>query len=694
MVRITSLSNFFMLLLLIILFTISMSNAYPTIITSEGEKWDPVIGPEAYKDEATGPEWITFKREISPGNWNSIIENDVDGMINFKWKSDKVIGNRSSFRSIKFYRNSVTNELSLNHDTKGDSWEIVDPFEYNKENRSRLDFIFNAFGATIWIAFPLQPVQTSPVLIQNRPPNRPKHNISSDVTLLVNETLCILAIATDPDNDSIDLIWEWGDGRSDKSQGISSGDNVTQCHSWKEARNYTIVMTARDSMGYNNSSTINVNVSLPAQPINASVLVPPTKPKFNISSDGFLWSNYDLFISTSSTDPNNDSINYSWMWGDRTPDGMSEFVPSGNDTIQYHSYREPVDYTITITASTQKGNSSSTINLTVMRPKPPETPRGERIGYIGVNYTYSTNLNIGLPIKKVKFLFNITDDVLDPIVHSESNTSAKIIQRWLKHGTKKVKASALDIQGNPGNWSEEINVDIYEPEYVECNQDLQKAIDNASNYTEIILNCNIYNVSKAISIKGKDHFAIKSNVPHASLKNHKSVIAIMSIEESTNINISGLSIEQSANFDNGLISLLRVIDCSYCKIKDCILDIRQNDSGIWIFKGGYNEFENINIERGNTSMGSGIVIEQSLSNLIKNNTFHFPIRIDNFSHIVLKSPIRSNRIIKSDEMQELKITVDGCLFIWHNGMDDLEQTRDQCPMSCDIEINDTELIFG
>ena len=365
MVRIADFNNIFMLLLLVPLFAIGISNAYPHLAPINGIEWDNVTGSnEAYRDLATGLEWITFKMEISPGDWNSSIENDINEMITFKWKSDKEIGKRSSFRSIKFNKDGITKELSHHPDIKNNTWDLEGPFEYNTEKNYMLNFIFNNFGSTVLIAFPPQAVQISSVSIQNRPPSRPKFNISSDVNLLVGEKLWISANATDPDNDNIDIIWDWGDGASNESLGISLGDNVTQNHYWKGVGEYKIIIIARDSMA-NNSSMINLNVSYPLQPINASRPEQPTEPKFNVSSDGFLWLGYDLFISASSRDLNNNSINYSWDWGDRTPDGMSPLVPSGNDAHQSHSYKDPGNYTITITASTQNGNNSSMINLAV-----------------------------------------------------------------------------------------------------------------------------------------------------------------------------------------------------------------------------------------------------------------------------------------------------------------------------------------
>jgi parallel beta-helix repeat protein len=157
MVRIAKISNVFMLSLLILIYAISMSNAYPHLTPINGIEWENVTGTnEAYRDVATNQEWITFKKEISSGNWNSSIENDVDGMTYFKWRSDKKIG-EIRFRSIKFYNNNNMAEL-LSFDSKNNVsyWKQKAPFNYNGQNKYILNFIYNDMKGTIWVAFPPQ----------------------------------------------------------------------------------------------------------------------------------------------------------------------------------------------------------------------------------------------------------------------------------------------------------------------------------------------------------------------------------------------------------------------------------------------------------------------------------------------------------------------------------------------------------
>lgn len=660
-----------------------MSNAYPTITTSDGEKWDTVTGPEAYKDEATGPEWITFKREISPGNWKSIIENDVNGTINFKWKSDKVIGNRSSFRSIKLYRNSVTNELSLNHDTKGDDWEIVDPFEYNKQNRSRLDFIFNAFGATIWIAFPPQPVQTSPVLIQNRPPNRPMVNISSDVKLRVGNMLCISANAIDPDNDSIDYYWDWDDGTIGSSHGIPSRQDVTQCHYWSEEGPHKIKVTALDSFGAN-SSMINLTVLRPE---------PPTKPELNISSDGFLWLGDVLCISANSTDHNNDSIDYSWDWGDGTIN-QSHGVHSGDAVTQCHNWSRDGSYEIIVTASNSNGSNFSILNLSVLRPNPPELPTGTRIGYIDVIYKYSTKID--LPQGKIRYIFNWGDSTQDIPIELEVGKEAIANHVWAKPGEYKVRVAALDSKDNPSEYSKELNVIIYYKKNISNKQDLQYEIEiNSTKYEELVLIDSTYDVGELL-IKNKEHLALNSGKSYANLSGSKVENRIV-IENSSFINITRMNLSHSTTG-------IRLLNANNSTLKSNIMSYMCGGFGIEIEGGEWNNARDnqiIYIFDHNHNSGAGIALNNTRYNEIQDNEINSspPERLF-LSYYVADTKIMHNNItVKNlntdigNHNRDIQVRQGNCCCGWNaNGiqqgsLDTNYETSTDCAIKNDADRN-------
>ena len=660
-------------LLFIILFIINLSNASTSLTPINGIEWRNVTDSlrEAYRDDATGQTWITFKKEISPGNWNSSIYHNIDGNLMFKWKSDKRIAEHR-FRSIKFYNNNRT-EL-LESDPNIDQWKSEPQFNYVNQNNYILNFDYKMHGI-FWIAFPPEAISILPKM----PPNSPNVNISSDVNLWVGEKIWISANAADLNNDSINYLWDWGDETSDKSHGIPSGQNVTQCHSWNQEGRYSINITASNSNGAN-SSTINLVVQRRMM---------PTKPELNISSGGFLWLGNVLFISAKSVDPNSDSIDYSWDWGDETSD-KSHGIPSGQNDTQCHSWNQEGNYSINITASNSNGANSSTINLIVLIPMPPEAPRGECIGYLDTNYTYETGLNSCISRMNAKFLFNWSGD------GSDSCTNAETEHMWLSSGTKKVKVRALDIQGNLGPWSKEINIDIYMKRYVGCNESLQTVINNSSNYTELVLNCDEYNLSSVVSIFRKDHLFIRSSLPYTTLKNGQSMNIILYILDSNYINISKLHVNECADFPGDLRTSVVLKDSYHCKIKNCRIDVNKQDSiPLHIYNGGDNILEKIEVVHRDLQSGYWIIVENSNDNLLKNIDFQSTEVCDRCAHIKLNnlSNTNNNHIIKSDCRQVLIIAMNGCSATWNSGSTALDFDGQSCPRYIVRSINDTELVF-
>jgi len=145
-------NKFFLVSLLIVLSLINTSIASTSLSPiyriggNEVIEWDDVIGDEAYRDE-TGQEWITYRANIREGYWNSSIINEDNGDINFAWRSDREIGERSSFRKIKFHKNGIVEDLSFSHDISNNIlWEHEGPVRYHRDAEYKLDFLFSNFG--------------------------------------------------------------------------------------------------------------------------------------------------------------------------------------------------------------------------------------------------------------------------------------------------------------------------------------------------------------------------------------------------------------------------------------------------------------------------------------------------------------------------------------------------------------------
>jgi len=323
----------------------------------------------------------------------------------------------------------------------------------------------------------------------------------------------------------------------------------------------------------------------------------------------------------------------------------------------------------------------------------PEAPRGGGIGYIGINYIYSTDLSISSSIKNIKYKFNITDQCLDQFVQSNSNIRAEISQKWLTPGAKKLKANVLDMQGNLGKWSEVTNVDIYVPILVNNSQDLQNEINRSSNYTEISLVDEEYNVGEVL-IKRKNHLALKSGRSSTLLTGSQDVTARMTLDNSTFINISGFCLNRT-NYG------LMIDNCSHCRIRNNNIEFKHNGAGVLIKLGGYNTLENNTIKNKNHYNCSMIIIDRSNYNLLKNNTFRLFSPNIRFSHIWVITPQLGNRIVRTNGMEELRIRMNGCIFTWGESANKFTEFSQSCSdtnitSAMDIieDINQRELIYA
>ncbi len=66
--------------------------------------------------------------------------------------------------------------------------------------------------------------------------------------------------STDPDNDDINYIINWGDGSTNESRFLPSGHFFSMLHSWAESGEYNITVTASDSQSSSASSEMTVHI--------------------------------------------------------------------------------------------------------------------------------------------------------------------------------------------------------------------------------------------------------------------------------------------------------------------------------------------------------------------------------------------------------------------------------------------------
>ena len=125
---------------------------------------------------------------------------------------------------------------------------------------------------------------------------------------LVNTAITFSTSATDPNGDSLQYRYDWGDGA------LSSYGVASQSHSWSAAGQYAVKAQARDSLGaesaWSSAKTVTVSTSSASLTSNGA----PTRPS-TPSGPASAVVNVVITFSTSASDPNGDSLQYRFDWG-------------------------------------------------------------------------------------------------------------------------------------------------------------------------------------------------------------------------------------------------------------------------------------------------------------------------------------------------------------------------------------------
>ncbi|GAG11623.1 unnamed protein product, partial [marine sediment metagenome] len=125
--------------------------------------------------------------------------------------------------------------------------------------------------------------------------------------------------------------WEFGDGS------ISTIQNPT--HIYTTVDDYTSTLTVTDTYGKIDDDTVMVTIN--GHPPNK-----PAKPSGPISGKA----GEEYTYSTSTTDPDGDSISYLFDWGDDTDSGWTDPISSGQTATETHKWSEQGTYQIKVKA--------------------------------------------------------------------------------------------------------------------------------------------------------------------------------------------------------------------------------------------------------------------------------------------------------------------------------------------------------
>jgi len=140
--------------------------------------------------------------------------------------------------------------------------------------------------------------------------------------------------------------WSFGDG--------STGFSEVMPHIYSNGGSYLVTLMVIDDDGISDTDKTIAFISVPNRPPSIpKILGPPTGNKDTKYS-----------YATGSTDLDNDGINYIIDWGDGSTD-ESGFLPSGHYFSILHSWAEPGEYNITVTASDDQSTTSSEMTVLI-----------------------------------------------------------------------------------------------------------------------------------------------------------------------------------------------------------------------------------------------------------------------------------------------------------------------------------------
>ena len=124
---------------------------------------------------------------------------------------------------------------------------------------------------------------------------------SGPSTAMVNTAVAFTTSATDPNGNSVEYLYDWGDGVQ------PNWGSAGQSHSWSAAGQYTVKAQARDSLGA-------VSAWSTGKAVTISQNSAPTTPSTPSGASSALVNTAILF-STSASDPNGDTLEYRYDWG-------------------------------------------------------------------------------------------------------------------------------------------------------------------------------------------------------------------------------------------------------------------------------------------------------------------------------------------------------------------------------------------
>jgi PKD repeat protein len=282
------------------------------------------------------------------------------------------------------------------------------------------------------------------ILIKSAPPNDPSAP-SGPTSGDHNTQYTYTTSTTDPEGDQIYYWFDWDDGTNSGWVGpYASGATASASHTWSAPGNYDTRVKAKDvtdaESGWSNPTTVTMLNSPPPVPDT------PSGP-----TSGVRYTSY-TYSTNAVTDPEGDSVQYLFDWGDGTNSGWI------TGTSASHSWNAVGTYDVKVKSRDNWDESGWSSPLSVdienQPPDTPATPSGPTLGKTGQVYRYSTT-GSDPDGDMLEYLFDWGDG---------SNSgwgSSGETHAWSVPSTYQVKVKSRDNWDESG-WSNSLSVTIEE----------------------------------------------------------------------------------------------------------------------------------------------------------------------------------------------------------------------------------------
>ncbi len=292
----------------------------------------------------------------------------------------------------------------------------------------------------------------------NFPPNIPS-TPSGPGSGEINIPYTYSTSATDPDNEKVKYIFDWGDGTTLETDYISSSTSISKSYSWQNPGIYNVRVAAIDTHSSTSdwSSPTTVTISKPSNH-------PPYTPSIP-AGPGLGYIGIPATYTTSALDMDGDQIKYTFYWADGNTSETSYANP-GTIAKESHIWDNPGTYHIRVMATDSRSAISNWSNdkivTIVSPPSVPSTPSGPNSGFTDTSYTYSTLASAINPDgNQVKYIFDWGDGTTSETKFLDSGIFASESHGWSKPGNYTVKTKAIDRSNAASEWSDGLDVTIF-----------------------------------------------------------------------------------------------------------------------------------------------------------------------------------------------------------------------------------------